>query len=237
MRIKRYLGGVDDETGNTKSEEIILEDLIDFGKDFSFDEDVEDLTDDEIKAIIDRVTKGNQTIIKAMWQKPNWFQDILKLSNERGIIPAESRLGKRLSSSIDEMGEFKDGTLKTLQFTDLDLKDNLINEIYSEIKKIESKNKTYNSPNKPSKFEIFQTISKSSKSEDNVPMVETNFNPKIDKEEKLYFRIYLNTKLDETEELTKYDAKIYYKTESKKGNPEIGRGIVEVKKNKKKEKK
>lgn len=235
LRIKRYLGGSSEE-GNSKSEQMILEDLIDVLKDLTF-EPVDDLSDEEINKIIDDLTKGNQTIIDAMWKKPNWFVDLLKLGNERGIIPAEERLGKSLNSAINEFKEFEKNSIKTMQFVKLNLKEQVIDKALRDINANETKSSSYIEPIRPSKFEIFKTKSNRIDGDKNVPMVETNFKPTLNKEEKLYFRIYLNKKLDETDELLKYEVKIFYKTPNNKTNPEVGEGVVEIKKEENKEEK
>lgn len=231
MRIKRYLGGSNDE-GDSKSELMILEDLIDISKELKL-KAVDELSDEEINKIIDDITKGNQTIIDAMWKKPNWFQGLLNLSKERGIIPAESRLGEKLGSKLLEMGQFEEGKVKMLQFIDLNINENKMNKAFELIKKNEVGSVSYNELKTPNKFEPFKAISKKDPSGQNIPMVGTNFKPKIEKEEKLHFRIYLTKKLEETEELIKYEAKIFYNTGDKKTNPEVGEGIVEVMKEKK----
>jgi hypothetical protein len=235
LRIKRYLGGSNEE-GNGKSEQMILEDLVDVLKDLTF-EPVDELSDKEINKIIDDLTKGNQTIIDAMWKKPNWFVDLLKLGDERGIIPAEDRLNKRLYSVIDEFKEFEKNSIKTMQFVNLNLKEQIMDKALSDINSKETKSSSYIKPIKPSKFEKFKTKSNRINGDKNVPMVETNFKPTLNKEEKLYFRIYLNKKLDETDKLLKYEVKIYYNTGNNKTNPEVGEGVVEIKKEENKQEK
>jgi hypothetical protein len=240
LRFKAYVGDYDRKTKDTKTKDVYLKNIMEIDianvedKDGDIkvtdmiEKEIGELTDEEMDELIKSITSGNKNVVNAMWKKPNWFSELLLLSKERGIIPAESKLGEKIQGALSEFSQFKENSIGTVRFSSLRLDDNKLQEALSEIKNREDKSKNYNKPGNPTKNVAFKTIAKINNRGDNTPMVETNFKDKIGKEEKLYFRLYLVKKIKETDKVSQYECEVYYKTKEKSDNIKLGDAVLDV---------
>jgi hypothetical protein len=235
LKLTRFLGG-EGEEGKTKSEEIIIHDIVDFQKAgimSKSNNDVEGLSDEELNKIIDDLSKNNEILLKAIRKKPNWILDLFRISKDRGIVPAEKRLGTRVKDEASNVLQkrFPGGKVGVVEFTYLDVDDNKMKLALDKIKEKEQSNKFAQRPMENTKFRAM--VKKYSGAENVV--LGTNFTESLDPQDNLYFRLSIKSEFDERDDYYIYEVGVHFK-KSKTESVNIGDGRIRVPK-KKEEKK
>ena len=222
IKFKRYLGGAEDgEEAKTKSEDFIIYDVVDFEPSSLKDSGngFEGLSDDEIEEYFKKFINNSSIIRNALWKKPNMFLELFGVAKERGILPAEERLGKWLRTATNNskiLKDFKTGSEKVFEFTQFDLTNR-------DIKKLPMiQNKNYKSKvRKRGKGDVYPTLG-------------TNF---TDSKDNNFFKYSIDIKeeLEDGDNFKIYKVLLKYRESVDKNFKDIGEGKIKV--NKPKEKK
>jgi len=223
LRFKRYLGGVgsgegDGEELKGKSEDFIIYDIKDFEK--YKESDVKELSDDEISDYFDEFVNNSEILRDALWRKPNAFLELIGVAKERGILPAEERLGSWFKTAKENalFKEFKTNSTKIIEFTSLKITNKELNEKGRVIKEDKK----------------YKTIVKKRGKGDKYPTLGTNFNDEANSDFYNY-RIRIIEELEDNESFKIYAVELKYTSEKGKKIKDLGTGKIKITKVKEKE--
>lgn len=224
IKFKRYLGGAeDDKDMQSKSEDFIIHGVVDFSspsKSRDEDNSFEGLSDDEIEEYFKKFISDSSIIRNALWKKPNMFLELVGVAKERGILPAEERLGKWVRTAENNsriLKEFKTGSEKLIEFTQF----KLTNRDFKKLPMVE--NKKYKSKvRKRGKDDVYPTLG-------------TNFTDSKD-ENFFKFSIDIKEELEDRDEFKIYRVVLKYRESVDKNFKEIGEGKIKIDKVKEEEK-
>tara|TARA_B100000927_G_scaffold258117_1_gene226380 strand:+ start:1078 stop:2610 length:1533 start_codon:yes stop_codon:yes gene_type:complete len=224
VKVKRYLGGSEEDEDKSKSEKMIIHGVDNYvssklKKDLE-NKESEELSDEELEDQIKNYTKNDKILRKALWNKPNWILDLLRISKERGILPADDRISRwydRAKKYRKINREFKFNTKKTFEFTQF----SVTNKDISKLPMQENK-KYVGLVRKKGTDEIY-------------PRISTNFDIDIKTNEFLKYNIFITNLIEDNDRFKIYEIKLKYRDENSKKYTDVGTGKVLIDNSNKKE--
>lgn len=231
IKMKKYIGGAeDDDDVKSKSEDFIIYAIDNYissnvkSQIDSEEDEFSGLSDDEIEAQFKEFMKDDKILRNALWRKPNAFLEFIGVAKERGIIPADEKLGGWLKSAERNsklLKDFKTGEQKMIEFTQFRVTND-------EVKNIPMK-----------EGRKYYTIIKKRGSGDIYPNLATNFKDKRSSGAFKY-RIDILKELQDNDNFKIYEVILKGKPDKGKKLVDIGEGkikIIKSNKDKNKEKK
>jgi len=171
-----------------------------------------ELSDEELKELIDKYFTDDKILKNTLISKPNKFLELIRVSRKKGIIPAQSRLA--------EWGLYASNQARDI----INNKRFKINETHNS--KLISYNKVIDDAPTITENEVFKVKVLKKQINNDDFRLGTNFEKKIGKGEYLKFYIYLTEILNETKTSYLYQYQLYSKDIKKI----IAKGRIEIEK-------
>ena len=126
LKTSVYLGG-ENEDGGTNDKDISIDEIVNIVDDGvsnggdNDDDDLVDISDDELEDYFKEFISSNKAIRNALWKKPNKFLGAFNLAKERGLLPADDRLGvwANIANKNKLYEFFRPGEVVSFSFTNI----------------------------------------------------------------------------------------------------------------------
>jgi len=192
IKINKYIGGEDD-----KATEIEIWDVVNFKVTSGSDDDDDDLnlTDKEMQEYFKQFIADSDLLQASLYERPNFFLELIGLARDRGMIPAEGKLA--------ELGFYIDKHTEKLKFYD-EFESN--DKIEGEFIKLEFKDSYIRENEK-----IRVVLKKLNKAGD-YPVLYTDFTSDVADDKKTLGKIIIGELLEERDDFNVYKASIFSKS-------------------------